>query len=244
MNEASPRNFWPCGRAHVGQTLGASILVAFIFACATTRQETPILTEDHCVYLSPEICPMLAAGTDDQFGLRYVAPNVQWSQYTQVMISPVTVWGNAKQELSASNSQALANYLYGALVQQIGTKFQVVDEPGPGVMKLQVALTSAEGATPVLRSISMIVPQVRLLNFLQSQVTGTYAFLGGAQMEAYVSDAVTGQSLAAAVDRRVGGRAVRTAAQWRWGDAKNVMDAWAAMTVDRLAKLQSGAIKS
>ena len=111
-------------------------------------------------------------------------------------------------------------------------------------MKLQVALTSAEGATPVLRSISMIVPQVRLLNFLQSQVTGTYAFLGGAQVEAYVSDAVTGQSLAAAVDRRIGGRAVRTAAQWRWGDAKNVMDEWAAMAADRLAKLQSGAIKS
>jgi len=105
-------------------------------------------------------------------------------------------------------------------------------------MKLQVALTSAEGATPVLRSISMIVPQVRLLNFLQSQVTGTYAFLGGAQVEAYVSDAVTGQSLAAAVDRRIGGRAVRTAAQWQWGDAENAMDYWAEKVASRLLELQ------
>jgi len=117
-------------RARIGRAFGACAIGAVVFACATTRQEAPVLTEDHCVYLSPEICPMLTAGTGEQLGLRYVASNVQWSQYTKVMISPVTVWGRAKQELSASNSQALANYLYDALVQQVGTKFQVVDEPG------------------------------------------------------------------------------------------------------------------
>jgi Protein of unknown function (DUF3313) len=41
-------------------------------------------------------------------------------------------------------------------------KFQLVDEAGPGVMRLQAALTDGEAATPVLRTISLITPHLAL----------------------------------------------------------------------------------
>ena len=51
-------------------------------------------------------------------------------------------------------------------------------------MKLDVAIVDASSATPVLRSISMIVPQARLLSSLKYLATGSFPFVGGAQAEA------------------------------------------------------------
>jgi hypothetical protein len=47
-------------------------------------------------------------------------------------------------------------------------------------VKLQVAVTDVEAATPDLRSISMVVPQARLLGTLKRGVTGSYPIVGGA----------------------------------------------------------------
>jgi hypothetical protein len=43
-----------------------------------------------------------------------------------------------------------------------------------------VAVTDVEAATPDLRSISMVVPQARLLGTLKRGVTGSYPIVGGA----------------------------------------------------------------
>ena len=119
----------------------------------------------------------------------------------------------------------------------------MVREPGPGVMKLQVALTDAEGATPVLRSVSMAVPQVRALVSLQYLATGTYTFVGGAQGEAKLTDSLTGEVLGEWIDRRVGGGSIAAAAQWKWGDVENAMDAWATQAAERLYAWTQGTAK-
>ena len=69
-------------------------------------------------------------------------------------------------KVSAAEQKALTDYFFQVLREQLGQKFQLVDEAGPGVMRLQVALTDAEAATPGLRTISTIVPQARALNTL------------------------------------------------------------------------------
>jgi Protein of unknown function (DUF3313) len=151
------------------------------------------------------------------------------------------LWGGDTTKLSAAEQQALTDYFYQVLREQLGKKFQLVDEAGPGVMRFQAALTDAEAATPGLRTISTIVPQARALNTLKYAATGTYAFIGGAQGEAKVTDAATGQLLAEGVDRRVGGGSIKAAAQWQWGDPENVMNAWAAQVAKRLYSWTSGA---
>jgi hypothetical protein len=57
---------------------------------------------------------------------------------------------------------------------------------------LQAAMTDAETATPVLRSISMIIPQTPMLSYLKHLTTGTFPFILGAQAEMKLTDAVTG----------------------------------------------------
>ncbi|MGH8069340.1 MAG: DUF3313 domain-containing protein [Candidatus Entotheonellia bacterium] len=183
----------------------------------------------------------LTPGAKGQFDLRYVNPSANWRQYTKIIVDPVTFWGGDTTKVSTAEQQALTDYFFQVLREQLGQKFQLVDEPGPGVMRLQVALTDVEAATPGLRTISTIVPQARALNTLKFAATGTYAFIGGAQAEAKLTDALTGQLLAEVVDRRVGGGSVKAAAQWQWGDAENAKNAWATQVTERLYSWTSGA---
>ena len=156
----------------------------------------------------------LAPGTKekDQALLRYINPAAQWNQYTKVMIDPVTFWGDEKSKAKPDDQKALTTYFRGAMEKQFGQFFQVVDVAGPGVMRLQVALTDLESSTPGLRTITLVVPQARALNTVQSLATGKYVGAGAAQPEARLTDTVTGQILAEALDKRLGGGSASSAA--------------------------------
>jgi len=186
---------------------------------------------------------MLTPGNTEkgQALLRYINPAANWRQYNRIIIDPVVFYGDDKSKISPDNQLALTTYFHAALEKDFAQKFQVVDQPGPGVMKLQVAITDAESATPVLRTVSLIVPQARVLSRLGELVTGSFAFSGEAQVEARLTDAATGQTLGEVVDKRLGGNNVKAAAQWQWGDAENAMDAWAQTFSSRIYAWTTGA---
>ena len=215
--------------------------------CATTQQ-TKVTDENYCPFMGNALCAKLVtAEAPSRFGsggkvayLRYVNPDAKWTTYKSVMLQPVTFWAGDDDKLSTKDQHQLTNYFYQALEKQLGTKFQMVSEPGPGVMRVQVALEDATTATPVLRSISMVIPQARALATLKVLATGSYPFVGSAQAEAKITDSETGMVLAAAVDRRIGGGALGTAAQWQLGDAENAINAWAGQMTERLGAWTSG----
>ena len=220
------------------------VALTVLTGCAAT-QKTQISRQAGCAMLAPDVCQNLTATTgENRAGLRYIASGVKWAQYTKVLISPVAFYGSSESKVSASDQQELTNYLYQALVKSIGAKSTLVDRPGPGVMRLQVGITDVEGATPGLRTLSMVVPQLRAVATLKRIATGTYPFVGGAEGEALIQDSVSGKVLGAAMDRRVGGGSASTAAQWSMGDAENAMNKWAELTATRLSQLQQGTFTS
>ena len=219
--------------------LGAAMMAALLLSgCAQTvapepniiqraSGETPappppsgFLGNDYSLLTPP------AAGSDQNAALRYINPSANWASYNKIMIAPVTYWAGDDSKVSAADQQALCNYMYTVLVTDLGKTFTIVDQPGPGVIKVSAALEDATSAVPVLRSISVVVPQARALSVIKMAATGTYAFVGSAQGAIKFNDSVTGQLLAAAVDKRVGGASIRNVDVWQWGDAENAMDYW------------------
>ena len=178
-----------------------------------------------------------AEGGDQKAMLRYVNPNTSWSSYNKIMIAPVTFWAADDSKVSGADQQALCNYAYTLMVKDIGKNFVIVDQPGPGVIKVSAALTDATSATPGLRSISVIVPQARALSVIKMAATGTYLFVGSAQGALKVNDSTSGQLLAAAVDKRVGGASITNVTVFQWGDAENAMDYWGKLIDQRLVSL-------
>ena len=225
-------------KARVGLPIWGLFLM-LLTACSTTQKVAVNQADVNCAFLAND-CSLLTAGGSDQTGLRYVNPAAQWSQYNKVMIHPVTFWGDNSTQVSASDQHMLVNYFSQQLNKDLGQKFQIVTQPGPGVMTVDVAIVDANAATPVLRSMSMIVPQAHMLASLKYLATGTFPFVGGAQAEAKVTDSMTGQILALAVDRRVGGGSPTTGFQWQWGDAENAINHWSELMANRLSSWTSG----
>jgi hypothetical protein len=226
-------------KAWTGLPLLSLCLLLLLSACTTTQKVAVNQSGMNCAFLAND-CSLLTTGGKDQAGLRYVNPTAQWTRYNKILIDPVTFWGGDSTKMSASDQQILVNYFSQQLNKELGQKFQIVTQPGPGVMKLDIAITDAEAATPVLRSISMIVPQAHMLSNLKYLATGTMPFVGAAQGEAKITDSVSGQILALAVDKRIGGGSFTTGFQWQWGDAENAVNAWAELMTKRLSSWTSG----
>jgi hypothetical protein len=184
---------------------------------------------------------LLQPGQNGQAAMVYVNPGAQWSRYNKILLEEVEFWDDPNTSISPSDQEMLTAYFYNKLKEDLQKNFTLVDQGGPGVIVLQVAIVNASTATPVLRSVSVVVPQARILNGLQSLATGSYAFVGSAEAEMKARDATTGQLLAGAIDKRAGGMALSSAAQWQWGDAKNAMDYWAQRITVRLLELQGRA---
>jgi hypothetical protein len=180
----------------------------------------------------------LQPGGPGQASLRYINASVNWSSYTKIIIEPVTFWGSSTSDASTATQQMLCDYLYNALNTTLAQNLQIVTEPGPNTMVLRIALTDVTGSTPGLRTISVVVPQARLLTALGNVVTGNQAFAGSAQGEGELTDSVTGERLAAFVDRTQAAASLSNADSWRWGDVKTVMDSWVVLIQKRLVQLQ------
>jgi hypothetical protein len=220
----------------------ATVVLVFVTGCATTQQVAVEQQPAVCGFLG-DSCRDLAKGGEGQAGLRWVNPRARLTQYNKVIVDVVGFFGSDAAKVPPKDQEALTTLFQKSLTEALAKKYQVVDQPGPGVMRLQVALLDAAAATPGLRSISMVIPQARLLSTGAYVVTGKYPFTGGAQAAAKITDSVTGEVLAAAADRRVGGGSVETAGQWQWGDAENVIKAWSQLAADRLYGSTSGATK-
>lgn len=221
-------------------------LAGLVGGCAQTVESQPaVVKQVEAGQTAPAVsgffgqkASLLQPGKEGQPAMVYINPNAQWSKYNKILFEPVEFWDSANSEVSPSDQHMLTGYFYNKIKQDLQKNFTLVDQGGPGVLQLQVAMINASSATPGLRSVSVVIPQLRILNAAQSLGTGSYAFVGSAEAEMKATDSVTGELLAAAIDKRAGGLALSSAAQWKWGDAENAMNYWAKKISDRLLELQ------
>jgi hypothetical protein len=228
---------------------GAAVLASVLSACAATtqgqvamQQETPAgqaAPTGAAQFLGSD-ASLLQPGAEGQAAYVYINPNVQWSTYKKVLLKPVEFWDTPDSSVSPDDQKMLTSYFYNSLQKDLQKNFTLVDQPGPGVITFAVAVINAEAATPGLRSVSLVIPQARILNYAQSVATGHAAFAGSAEAAFKATDSSTGQLLAESVDKRIGGMAVSNAAQIQWGDAEAAMDYWSQRIVQRAVALGAG----
>jgi hypothetical protein len=232
------------------RTLIVAAVGALLFmlpGCSTTVESKPAaaqalesggpLPSSVTGFLGPDAAK-LAPGPEGGAALVWINPAAQWSSYTKIQLMPVEFWAAADSKVSTADQQVLTEYFYNALQTNLSKSFTLADQPGPGVLTLRVALMDATTAVPGLRTVSVIVPQARVLNLAQSLATDSYAFVGSAEAEMKVTDSVSGALLAEAVDQRAGGMGLKGAASFQWGDAQNAMDYWAERIPQRLTEIK------
>jgi hypothetical protein len=185
----------------------------------------------------------LAPGGADKAQLVYINPDVNWMAYSRVIIEPITVYsvpGNPLAELPREQLIALASYLHATLSEELSKSYQIVGEPGSGVMRLRVALTEAGAGRPVMGVASTLTPPGLALSALKKAATGKATGTGSARVEMELLDAQTGERLAAAVDGQTGDKVDFFGSFSKWDDAQDAFDHWAAQMRSRLLDLRVG----
>lgn len=178
--------------------------------------------------------------------LVYVNPQTDFSKYDKIMIDPVTIWVKAEYQVMdlpgwgpvpQEDKQRLADCFYAAIKKQLAQDYTLATVPGPDTMRLRVAITETQGSKVVLAVISVVTP-IGYASTAKRLVEGTNMFVGKASFEGELVDSVTGERLAAGVDRRAGIRSIPIGIASTWDDVNNAYDIWAKKLRKRLAGLR------
>ncbi|MCF8033895.1 MAG: DUF3313 domain-containing protein [Desulfarculaceae bacterium] len=192
-------------------------------------------------FLGPEAAAKLKPGKPGKPAWMYSNPKAKWASYDKMMLDPVTFWrkpGGENQDITPKDRQALANYFYSVIHKAMSQYLTMVHIPGPGTLRVQVAITRADPSVVALDVVSSVVPQAVALSTLTDAMTGKPAFVGEAAIACKVADARTGQLLASWVAERVGGKRLDQAQMSSWGDVQQAMHFWAYDAAYRLCKAQ------
>jgi hypothetical protein len=185
----------------------------------------------------------LRKGEGSEAQMVYIKPGVNWRGYNKIIIDPITAYaipGNPLAKLPKDQLNALVGYLYSALREQLGKDYQIVNAPGPGVLRLRVALTEAGAGKPVLGVMSSLTPPSIAVSALKTAITGSGTGTGSARVEMEMLDSQTRQRLAAGVDAQSGNKRDFFGNFNKWDDAQDAFDNWAAKLQSRLMELRAG----
>jgi hypothetical protein len=206
-----------------------TICIAALAGCAHSEHATGYEKAEPSGFLK-DYSKLHAAANETDSTLVYFMPDkARFKSYKKVWVEPVQVWRGGKssaKDLEKEDATYLSQFLWSRLDEEFRKDYMMAQEPGPGVMRLRVGITEAGKSIPVLDNLTAAYPAAYVLSKGKKYIGGTESFVGKASIEAEVTDSQTGEVLAAAVDRRGGGKYFWKSLT-RWGDVEEAYTYWA-----------------
>jgi hypothetical protein len=140
-----------------------------------------------------------------------------WSRYSGVILEPVTFYYHAQasdREIRPDELKQLADAFREIVIAELGDAYHVTEEPGADVLRVRCAITDVIPVRPALNAVTSIATFVAI-------------DVGGAAIEVEFVDSLTGERVAAGVDRKVGKRINGITGLTRFGQADEAFHAWA-----------------
>lgn len=223
--------FTPSPSHGVRLALGLALLAALACASDRTASAPP---ETYSGFL-PDYTRLEPVGDGDA-ALVWVREDEPLGGFTAIRLDPVEVRhgvGSPIHDLPPEDVQTLADHLFAAMYRALERDYPLVKRMGPGVLRVQVALTDVRGSDVAMDTLSTVMP-IRPISRLEQLATGTQAFVGSAGIEAKLSDGESGQMVAAVVDRRAGTKHL-DGVDDAWTDVLAAFDFWAEALAQTLA---------
>lgn len=164
----------------------------------------------------------------DGDALGYASTDAQKNlhKYIACVIDPVEIYlaTNADDsKYSDSTRTAATEYFRAALVKAVSEAYPVVDQPGPLVLRVRAAIVGVDFGGAVAPADQAADKEKGLTNMVN---------IGKVRVELELVDSVTGEEIAALVDKENLGQGVEIgAAKWtreeKWAAAREAFDGWA-----------------
>jgi hypothetical protein len=219
------------------QVITGLCLLMLLGACATYQARSTQTTGFLGDY------SQLKPGGEGKALLVYIDPKADFKSYKRIFMDPVKLYASPEHSMSTislEDRQKLLNYADASIREHLAKDYVFVMEPGPGIMRLRVAITEAEDANVVMDTVSTVLPIGLAISGLQAAATGSCSFVGSAGVEAEMLDSLSNTRLAAAADRRVAGKVTGEFNKFdEWHAVKDAIDYWADRLQTRLAELRA-----
>lgn len=160
--------------------------------------------------------------------LRWVSPDLKKGQYTAIIIDPIGLYPRPPLLAKVSKGRMLEalKYITEHAKKEIGNDLKIVDKPGPGVLRVDAAITGVRGnikfsenSTKENTSVAMMFTDLSPLAVPQE-----HGFV--VHLETRLRDSQTNKLMAKSVRAGVGSPVGNSNARIVFEDMKPVLDNW------------------
>lgn len=187
----------------------AVAVVGFLFlqGCA----KAPVRSE--FIKTSVELVPC----AENKDKLWWEKSGFNWHNYQRILLDPISIVGDAAANEALKDNEELSSlitYYHDTLVEKLGPEYQVVNNPGPDVLRIRVAIADIDTSSPILNAVTTAALFVPL-------------DMGGASIEVEFLESQTGELLAAMAERKMGTPLQLMSSFSELGHVKNAIEQWA-----------------
>lgn len=177
------------------------ILLLILAGCASRKPVYSGFLEEY-----PDFQPGQKGGVD----LVYLKEGIDFKKYNKVMLDHIVFYPHPEAQfkgLEADDLKEMETFFHSALKKEMEkdyplVSYPVVDEAGPDVMRIRIAVTDIHPGRPAVCGARVAVYPVSVAaGGIRRAVTGENFGVGSASMEVEMSDSITNQRIAAAIDK-------------------------------------------
>ncbi len=188
-------------------------------------------------------------GDSDAF--KYRNPSADAKKYQRLMIDRIKIFLHDEADykgIDPAELKELVDYFHQAIIKAVDGAYPVVNEPGPDVLRLRIAITDLVPNKPEASVATLVVPFLWVgdagAGVAQGNV-GSTPFVGHASIELEALDSASSEQVAAYIETRMGKKYNWTSgistgvgdyikAYSTWDYTKQAMDFWAQLIRQRL----------
>ena len=130
----------------------------------------------------------------------YEAPTFDRARYHGLVIEPTTVYRGAEADfggVSEADREKIAALLTSEFKRVLREKFNVVNEPGPGIVRIVLTLVGIHQSSPVLSTALRLTPVGLVVSGAKTVEGGAAPFTGNINVAGLAYDGESGQVLVA-----------------------------------------------
>ncbi|MCX6910806.1 MAG: DUF3313 domain-containing protein [Verrucomicrobia bacterium] len=125
--------------------------------------------------------------------LVYIKEGATFGQYSKFIIDPAEIYRGSdaswhKGKVTEQNKQELAQFVRAEFVRALGKKYSIVDQPGPGVLRIKLTLADVELTTSSLAVVSHLSPVGMGMSILGTGAGMQGSFMGSVTISGELRD--------------------------------------------------------
>ncbi|GJL60898.1 MAG: lipoprotein [Nitrospirales bacterium] len=180
----------------------------------------------------------LRPSPDDSGAWSYRKPGVNFKGYTHIILDPLVIWPSQHSEYGGVDTLTawkLALAFHESMSRALAGGYVIVEDPGPGVLRLRAALTDVLLERPAVSTPDQILPLANdLLIRASEKISGMNALEGEAAIEIEILDTQSQERLVAYVEKRMSPEILLTQDKDSLGPVLEIFDYWGKKLRQRL----------